>query len=108
MPFFNAEHAIREFGLPDRIAKSAPAQSVMIVSSARISAIGLALFTFYFQAQFAAVDVLLATLGYVGLVDGYVCWKEGVKGKAVFRTLSGLLISLWGLTGMTSGGTMSW
>ncbi len=103
MPFFNAEYAIQEFGLPKRVAISKPAQSIMIVSSARITAIGLALFTFYFQGKLAAVDTMLTVLGYVGLVDGYVCWMENVPGKAVFRTVSGVLISAWGWFGMTAG-----
>lgn len=102
MPFFNAEYAILEFGLPHRIAISKPAQSIMIVSSARITAIGLALFTFYFQQQFAAVDTILLILGYVGLVDGYVCWQEKVPNRAIFRATSGLLIALWGWFGMTT------
>ena len=103
MPFFNAEYAILEFGLPQRIAISKPAQSIMIVSSARIAAIGLALFTFYWQEKLAAVDTIMAILGYVGLVDGYVCWREGVPNKAVFRALSGALITAWGWFGMTAG-----
>jgi hypothetical protein len=103
MPFFNAEAAILEFGLPRRIAISKPAQSIMIVSSARISAIGMALFMFYFQEKLEAVDTILLILGYVGLVDGYVSWCEGVPGKAVFRTTSGLLIAAWGYFGMTAG-----
>lgn len=103
IPFFNAEYAILEFGLPKRIAISKPAQSIMIVSSARITAIGLALFTFYFQEKFAAVDTMLAILGYVGLVDGYVCWLENVPEKAVFRTVSGALIAAWGWFGITAG-----
>ncbi len=103
MPFFNAEYAILEFGLPERIAISKPAQSIMIVSSARTTAIGLALFTFYFQEKFAAVDTILAILGYVGFVDGYVCRLEDVPGKAVSRTISGVLIAAWGWFGMTAG-----
>lgn len=103
MTFFNAEDAILEFGLPKRIAVSKPAQSVMIVSSARITAIGLALITFYLQGNLHAVDTILVTLGHVGLVDGYVCWREDVPNKAVFRTVSGLLIAAWGWFGMTAG-----
>lgn len=103
MPFFNAEYAIREFGLPQRIAMSKQAQSIMVTSSARITAIGLALFTFYFQGKLAEFDTILAILGYVGLVDGYVCWREGVPNKAIFRTVSGLLIAAWGWFGMTTG-----
>lgn len=103
MPFFNAEYAILEFGLPQRIAVSKPAQSIMILSSARITTLGLALFTFYFQEKLEVVDTILVLLGYTGLVDGYVCWLEGVPGKAVFRLASGLAIAGWGWFGMTEG-----
>jgi Domain of unknown function (DUF4267) len=103
MPFFNAEYAILEFGLPKRIAISKPAQSIMMLSSARITAIGLALFTFYFQEKFASMDTMLSILGYVGLVDGYVCWLEGVPSKAIFRFTSGAFIAAWGWFGMTGG-----
>jgi hypothetical protein len=103
MPFFNAEHAIIGFGLPKHIVISKPAQAVMITSSARITAIGMAIFTFYFQGKLEAVDTILAILGYVGLVDGYVCWSEGMPDKAVFRTASGLAIAAWGWFGMTVG-----
>lgn len=102
MPFFNAEYAILEFGLPQRVAISKPAQSIMIISSARITAIGLALFTFYAQQNYAAVDTILFILGYVGLVDGYVCWREKVPNRAIFRAMSGLLIAAWGWFGMTT------
>ncbi|EED23822.1 efflux pump antibiotic resistance protein, putative [Talaromyces stipitatus ATCC 10500] len=102
IPFFNAEYAIVEFGLPQRIANSKPAQSVMILSSARGTAIGIALFTFYFQGKLVEFDTVLTILGaYVGLVDGYVCLREDVPNKAVFRTASGLAIAAWGWFSMT-------
>lgn len=65
--FFNPRWCIQKYGLPDTIADSKPAQTMMVVSSARMTAIGLALFTFHFQHEFAAVDTLLICLG------GYVC-----------------------------------
>ncbi|KAK7064829.1 multicopper oxidase type 1, secreted [Favolaschia claudopus] len=101
-PFFDAPGAIREFGLPNHVATSSPAQSVMKLSSARGSAIGLALFAFYLRKQYAAFDTVLASLFYVGLVDGYVCWQEGVPGKALFRFCSGLIIGGWGFLGLTT------
>ncbi|KAH8701778.1 hypothetical protein BGW36DRAFT_424081 [Talaromyces proteolyticus] len=102
IPFFDAEYAILEFGLPKRVATSKPAQAVMILSSGRVTAIGLILFTFYFQAKLIEFDTVLTILGaYVGLVDGYVCVREGVPNKAVFRTVSGLAIAAWGFLGMT-------
>lgn len=103
IPFYNAQYAIEEFGLPRRVAISKPAQSIMILSSARIATLGVAIFVFYFQGKFEPVDVIMALLGYVGLVDGYVCYREGVPGKAMFRFASGLLISAWGAFGMTAG-----
>ncbi|KAB8073003.1 hypothetical protein BDV29DRAFT_158025 [Aspergillus leporis] len=103
IPFFDAEYAIRAFGLPQRVAISKPAQSVMITGTARTTAIGLALFTFYSQAKLEEVDTILIILGYVGLADGYVCWREGVPDKAVFRTVSGLVIAACGWFGMTAG-----
>ena len=102
IPFYNAEYAISEFGLPPRIAKSNSAQSVMIVSSARVTAIGLAMFTFYYRGQHEAVDTILTILGYVGLVDGYVCWYEDVPRRALFRASSGILIATWGWFGLTA------
>lgn len=103
IPFFNAEYAILEFGLPQRIASSRPAQSVMILSSGRITAIGMSLFAFYFQGKLVEFDTVLTILGaYVGLVDGYVCLREDVPNKAVFRTASGLAIAAWGWFGLTS------
>ena len=65
--FFNPKWCIEKYGLPDSIADSKPAQTMMVVSSARMTAIGLALFTFHFQGDYAAVDTMLVCLG------GYVC-----------------------------------
>jgi hypothetical protein len=101
LPFFKPEYAIQEFGLPQRIAISKPAQSVMVVASARITAIGLSLWAFYLQGKLKEFDTILTILGYVGLVDGWVCWKEGVPGSGVFRAASGLVIAAWGWWGLT-------
>ena len=103
IPFWDAEYAIRLFGLPGRIAVSPTAQSVMILSSARISAIGMAIFIFMYQRKYAAVDTMLSVIGYIGLVDGYVCWMEGVPNKAVFRCAASLLAAAWGWFGLTTG-----
>ena len=43
-----------------------------------------------------------STLGYVGLIDGFVCWLEDVPSKAIFRTLSGILMAAWGWVGLTA------
>ncbi|KAF3492348.1 uncharacterized protein GIQ15_01865 [Arthroderma uncinatum] len=102
IPFWNAGYAIEEFGLPKRIAISKEAQAVMITGSGRTTALGLVLFTFYSQGKFREVDTIMVILAYLGLVDGYVCWREGAPGKALFRAASGMLIAAWGWFGMTS------
>ncbi|KAM5439824.1 hypothetical protein MferCBS31731_004234 [Microsporum ferrugineum] len=102
MPFWNAKYAIEEFGLPKRIAVSKEAQSVMVSGSGQTTALRLVLFAFYFQGKFREVDTIMVILAYLGLVDGYVCWREGVPGTALFRATSGLLIAGWGWFGLTS------
>jgi hypothetical protein len=103
VPIFNAEAAIREMGLPPRISKSKEAQAMMILGMGRTTTIGLALWTFYLKSKFEEVDTLLLILGaYLGAIDAYICWKEGVPGKAWFRGLSGLVIAGWGWCGMTA------
>jgi hypothetical protein len=42
-------------------------------------------------------------MAYVGIADGYVCWKEGVPGKAIFRMASTFFFAGWGAFGMTKG-----
>ncbi|KAF2798165.1 hypothetical protein K505DRAFT_322103 [Melanomma pulvis-pyrius CBS 109.77] len=104
MPFWaGPERAIIAFGLPERTSVSKPAHALIITQSARVSALGVALWGMYLGGHFEAMDMLFASLGYVGLVDTYVCWKEGMAGKAVFRAVSTAPIAIWGLLGMTAG-----
>ncbi|TKX25760.1 hypothetical protein C1H76_1906 [Elsinoe australis] len=103
MPLFNGERAIQEFGLPQRIAISKPAQTVMTTSSARVSAVGLSIWAMYFNGHYQAIDIVMASLGYVGIIDCWVCWKEGVTGKAIFRVLAGSFISVLGFLKTTGG-----
>jgi len=105
IPLFAAEHAIRETGLPPSASNSPPAQSIMILSSGRMTAIGLMLFSFYSQAKYSEIDTILLCTGWVGCIDGYVCWKEGVPGRAAFRFISGCVIAAWGWFGVTAGGS---
>ncbi|KAF7951476.1 hypothetical protein EAE96_006785 [Botrytis aclada] len=104
-PFiFGGENAIKTFGLPQRLSVSKPAQAIMILSSARASVYGIALWGMYLNNHFAAMDILFASMGYLAFVDSWVCWKEGSStSKVVFRGVSAGLIALWGLLGMTAG-----
>lgn len=85
--YFNTPYAIHTlFGLPERIANSPHAQSPFILMTARIQAIGIMMWAFYLKGEYKAVDTVMAILGtWVTAVDVWVCIREGVKGKAVFR-----------------------
>ncbi|KAI4592936.1 hypothetical protein KJ359_010188 [Pestalotiopsis sp. 9143b] len=103
--FFDARAAMLEFGLPDRIASTPGAASVMLINNARTTAFGLCMFTFYYRGQMEVCDTILAILGaYAGLVDSYVVWKEGNSRKAAFRFVSSGLLSAAGFAGLTAGG----
>lgn len=104
-PLFNAERAILAFGLPEPIAESAPAQATMFIASSRISTIGLTIFALYGQGNLAAIDTVLAVMGlYVGVMDGYLCWREGRPKKGLFRSASAFTVAAVGLAGCTAGG----
>jgi hypothetical protein len=76
----------------------------MMLSLARLTALGALVFIFYFQEKLLEVDTIMVVMGaYFGAVDGYVCWREGVPKKTVFRCVSGLFIAFWGWFGMTEG-----
>lgn len=107
-PIFNAPSSMLEFGLPAHIARSPTAASPFILCSARTTTIGLMLFTFYARGEYAVVDTILAIIGgYLGIVDSAVWWKEGIKGKAIFRACSCVVIAGWGWFGMTQVRIMS-
>jgi hypothetical protein len=57
----------------------------------------------YLGGHFEAIDILIASMAWIGLVDGLVCSKEGAPGSTMFRVTSAIMVSLWGLLGMTTG-----
>lgn len=77
----------------------------MTLGMGRTTVIGMTLYTFYFQEKFVEVDTLLCILGaYLGGIDAFVCLKEEVPGKALFRGSSGAIISAIGWYGLTARG----
>lgn len=104
-PIFNPKSAISEMGFPQRLYDSREAQSIMTLGMGRTTVIGMTLYTFYFQEKFVEVDTLLCILGaYLGGIDAFVCLKEEVPGKALFRGSSGAIISAIGWYGLTARG----
>jgi hypothetical protein len=103
LPLVYPQAAIREMGFPARIHTSPAAQTIMTLGMGRTTVIGMALWTFYLKEKLEEVDTLLLILGsYLGAIDAWVCWNEGLSGKAWFRGLSGILIAGWGWIGMTA------
>jgi hypothetical protein len=103
VPIFNGKLAISGMGFPQRMYDSKEAQSMMTLGMGRTTVIGLALYTYYFQNKFVEVDTLLFILGaYLGAIDAYVCVKEGVPSKALFRGSSGAVIAVIGWFGTTA------
>jgi hypothetical protein len=96
--------AIRAFGFPERIVQAPIAHSSFTLSSMRTSCMGLMLYTFMWRGQYEVVDTMLTIMGfYLGVVDAWLCWREGVPRKAVFRLVSSFCVGLWGAVGMTKG-----
>lgn len=101
MPLWNPAGAIRAFGLSERFATSAEAQACFTVYGSRMTMIGVAMWIFYLRGDFEAVNTILALVGgYCSAVDAYICWREGIPGKAVFRGTAGLLVGGWGMLGL--------
>lgn len=103
MPMFNTAFALSTLGFPEGVASSQPAQAVSLINAGRNVAIGIALGTLYSRGMLDAVDVALGCWGLTGLVDGWVLWGEGVRGKAVFRSVFGTMVGVYGWLGMTAG-----
>lgn len=102
-PLWDPKAPMLEFGLPEHIADSEAARTVFIVYASRMTVMGLVLYLFHYRRLYSAIDILMLCLGWAGVVDGYVCWKEGVPGRAVFRALSGAILAGLGALKFTEG-----
>ena len=102
--FIDPKWCIEAYGLPDRIASSQPAQTMMIVNSARMSCLGIAMFIFHFRQQYELVDLMMMILGgYLGMADAYVAHIEGQPRRVVFRLAAGLAVAACGWFGLHAG-----
>ena len=61
--FVDARWCLAAYGLPERFVRSPEAQTMMIVNSSKITVLGLLLFAFHYQQQYAAVDQVLFAMG---------------------------------------------
>ncbi|KAM5349469.1 hypothetical protein ACJ41O_005974 [Fusarium nematophilum] len=104
LPFWNPSRAMREYGLPDRIATSQTAHTPFAIYGSRVSILGVAMWTFYLRGDFRSLDTIMGLLLGAGVADGYLCWKEGVPGRGWFRFLSSAVVGGWGLLGLSARG----
>ncbi|CAG9952196.1 unnamed protein product [Clonostachys rosea f. rosea IK726] len=103
LPLWNPARAIREYGLPERVAESPTAHSPFAAYGSRTTIIGVVMWTLYIRREYRSLDTVMSLLLFAGGVDGYLCWKEGVPGRGWFRFLSSVVFSVWGLAGLTGG-----
>ncbi|KAI0204574.1 hypothetical protein F4808DRAFT_347553 [Astrocystis sublimbata] len=101
-PFISASWSMLEIGFSPRVASSPAAALPMIIFGSRTTMVGALIVIFYSQGKFDAVDTVLLTTPYTGLVEGYLVWKEGRRGKAVFRAVTGFLFGACGMAGLTA------
>ncbi|KAF4449556.1 efflux pump antibiotic resistance [Fusarium austroafricanum] len=78
LPLRAPERAMREYGLPEGIVKSEPAQLAFGIYGSRVAAYGVALWTFYLRGEYHVVDTLLSLLFWWGTADLWICIKSGV------------------------------
>jgi hypothetical protein len=97
------EAAILAFGLSPKIASSQAAWPLIKVEGSRVTTIGAAIWCIYLGGHLEAMDTLLACIGWMAVIDGVVCAKDGAPGKAKMRAVYQGVVALWGLLGMTSG-----
>jgi hypothetical protein len=103
-PFiFGPKAALLKFGFPSPIANSPAAWPVIKIGSARVTSMGLAIWGMYAAGHYEAIDILIASTGWIGLIDGIVCSKEGASGSTAFRVGLTSVIAVWGVLGMTTG-----
>jgi hypothetical protein len=102
-PLWNRKAPMLEYGLPEQLVDSEAAQTIFIIYSSRMTVMGLALYAFYYRRLYSAIDILMLCLGWAGVIDGYVCWMEGVPGRAVFRASAGVIIAGLGALKLTEG-----
>ncbi|KAF4952086.1 hypothetical protein FSARC_12718 [Fusarium sarcochroum] len=106
LPFRAPYRAMREYGLPEGIARSEPAGLAFAIYGARVSAYGVALWLFYLRRRYDVVDTLMSLLFWWGVADLWICLKAGATKTAITRFVSSLAIGGWGYLGCTARGSL--
>lgn len=97
------EQAILTMGLKPEIASAKAAWPLIKIEGSRVTTIGLAIWGTYLGGHLEAMDIVLACIGWMAVVDGVVCAEHGAPGTAKSRAIYQSVVALWGMLGMTSG-----
>ncbi|KAI0019775.1 hypothetical protein F4780DRAFT_744798 [Xylariomycetidae sp. FL0641] len=102
IPYFSSRRAMLELGFSADVAASPAAAPPMIIFGSRTTMLGALVVMFYYRRWYAAVDCVLMTLPYTGLVEGCVVWREGNRRKAISRVVTGCFFGVCGALGVTA------
>ena len=98
--------ALLTWGMTEQTASSHEAQIVYYGHTMRTSTLGLLIYVFYLQGNFAAVDAVMAVVGaYTGIVDVLVIYRHGDRGVVPWRLASVVAIAACGFAGTTASST---
>ncbi|KAI7761343.1 hypothetical protein LZL87_002158 [Fusarium oxysporum] len=92
LPLRAPDRAMREYGLPEGIVRSEPAQLAFGIYGTRVAAYGVALWIFYLRGEYHVVDTLMSLLSLWGAADCWICIKAGVPRTAAWRFVSSIII----------------
>jgi hypothetical protein len=101
--FSTPESALETFGFAPSIASASAAWPVIKLEGSRITTIGVALWGMYLGGHVGAMDVLLAAVGWMAVIDGVVLREYGIEGAVRKRVGYQGVVAVWGLLGMTRG-----
>ena len=100
----NTRSVLLHYGLSERIADVPETWTVWHVGNARTASLGILMFIFYAQRRFDVLGTFLIINGaYLGLVDCYILWNEGLPSVGAFRLLSSAVFAILGAMGFTQG-----
>lgn len=92
------------YGLDERVADIPETWVVWHVGNARTACLGILMFIFYFQRRYDVLDTfLVVSASYLGVVDCYLLWTQGLGSMGVFRLLSSSVFAALGAAGFTQG-----
>lgn len=92
------------YGLDERVADIPETWVVWHVGNARTACLGILMFIFYFQRRYDVLDTfLMVSAGYLGVVDCYLLWTQGLGSMGVFRLLSSSVFAALGAARFTQG-----